>query len=110
MLVGALAMFFALDVAFLLSLAGMPFVADALGQAIIEVLPGWITIPLIELLHFWAKSLLVVGVLALFFVDGAVTGVLAVSPRRVRTSTSPPSAQQSEVTSALFCWRASARR
>ena len=82
MLVGALAMFFALDVAFLLSLAGMPFVADALGQAIIEVLPGWITIPLIELLHFWAKSLLVVGVLALFFVDGAVTGVLAVSPRR----------------------------
>jgi hypothetical protein len=60
--VGVLAMFFALDVAFLVSLAGMPFVADALGQAIIEVLPGWITIPLIELLQFWAKWLLVAGV------------------------------------------------
>src|SRR3989442_4665518 len=82
MLVGALAMFFALDVAFLVSLAGLPFVADALGQAIIEVLPGWITIPLIELLQFWAKWLLVVGVVGLFFVDGAFAGLLAVSPRR----------------------------
>ncbi len=75
-------MFFALDVAFLLSLAGMPFVADSLGQAIIDLLPGWISIPLIELLHHWAKILLVVGVIALFLFDGAVTGVLAVSPRQ----------------------------
>src|SRR3989442_15575180 len=82
MLVGALAMFFALDVSFLVSLAGMPFVADSLGQAIIEVLPGWITIPLIELLQFWAKGFLVAGVVGLFFFDGAVTGLLAVSPRR----------------------------
>jgi DMSO/TMAO reductase YedYZ molybdopterin-dependent catalytic subunit len=82
MLVGALAMFFALDVAFLLSLAGMPFVADSLGQAIIDVLPGWISIPLIDALHQWAKILLVVGVLALFFIDGAVTGALATSPKR----------------------------
>jgi len=82
MLVGALAMFFALDVAFLLSMAGMPFVADSLGQAIIDLLPGWISIPLIELLHHWAKILLVVGVVVLFLIDGAATGLLAVSPRR----------------------------
>jgi DMSO/TMAO reductase YedYZ molybdopterin-dependent catalytic subunit len=59
----------------------MPFVADALGQAIIEVLPGAITIPLIELLHFWAKTLLVAGVVVLFLVAGAVTGVLAITAR-----------------------------
>jgi DMSO/TMAO reductase YedYZ molybdopterin-dependent catalytic subunit len=82
MLVGALAMFFALDVAFLLSLAGMPFVADSLGQAIIDVLPGWISIPLIEALHQWAKILLIVGVIALFLIDGAATGALAASRRR----------------------------
>jgi DMSO/TMAO reductase YedYZ molybdopterin-dependent catalytic subunit len=82
MLVGALAMFFALDVAFLLSMAGMPFVADSLGQAIIDVLPGWISIPLIDALHHWAKILLVVGVIALFLIDGAATGLLAASRRR----------------------------
>src|SRR3989441_10422763 len=82
MLVGALAMFFALDVAFLLSMARMPFLADNLGQAIIDVLPGWISIPLIELLHQWAKVLLVVGVIALFLIDGAATGYLAASARR----------------------------
>src|SRR5437867_7037297 len=82
MLVGALAMFFALDVAFLLSMAGMPFVADSLGQAIIDVLPGFISIPLIDALHQWAKILLVVGVVALFLIDGAATGLLAASPRR----------------------------
>src|SRR5437870_2805374 len=82
MLVGALAMFFALDVSFLVSLAGMPFVADSLCQAIIDVLPGWVSIPLIELLQYWAKWLLIVGVVALFFADGAITGLLAVAPRR----------------------------
>ncbi|MEK6207144.1 MAG: molybdopterin-dependent oxidoreductase [Chloroflexota bacterium] len=82
MLVGALAMFFALDVAFLLSMAGMPFVADSLGQAIIDVLPGWISIPLIDALHQWAKILLVLGVVGLFLIDGAVTGLLAASRRR----------------------------
>src|SRR5881398_3347318 len=82
LLVGALAMFFALDVAFLLSMAGLPFVADSLGQAIIDVLPGFISIPLIEALHQWAKILLVIGVLALFEIDGAETGLLAASRRR----------------------------
>ena len=82
MLVGALAMFFALDVAFLLSMAGMPFVVDSLGQAFIDVLPGWISIPLIEALHQWAKILLVVGLVALFLIDGAATGLLAASPKR----------------------------
>jgi DMSO/TMAO reductase YedYZ molybdopterin-dependent catalytic subunit len=82
MLVGALAMFFALDVAFLLSMAGLPFVADSLGQAIIDLLPGWISIPLIELLHQWAKILLVLGVVGLFLIDGAATGLLAASRRR----------------------------
>src|SRR5919204_558575 len=82
MLVGALAMFFALDVAFLLSMAGMPFVADSLGQAIIDLLPGFISIPLIELLHQWAKILLIVGVIALFLIDGAATGYVAALRRR----------------------------
>src|SRR5438094_4049624 len=86
MLVGALAMFFALDVAFLLSMAGMPFVADSLGQAIIDVLPGWISVPLIDALHQGAKILLVVGVVALFLIDGAATGLLAASPRRPTAS------------------------
>jgi DMSO/TMAO reductase YedYZ molybdopterin-dependent catalytic subunit len=82
MLVGALAMFFALDVAFLLSMAGMPFVADSLGQAIIDVLPGFVSIPLIEALHEWAKILLVLAVIVLFLIDGAATGLLAASRRR----------------------------
>src|SRR5205085_10992035 len=82
LLVGGLAMFFALDVAFLLSMAGMPFVADSLGQAIIDVLPGFISIPLIEALHQWAKIILIVGVVALFLIDGAATGFLAASRRR----------------------------
>src|SRR5437879_4004608 len=82
LLVGALAMFFALDVAFLLSMAGLPFVADSLGQAIIDVLPGFISIPLIEALHQWAKILLGIGVLVLFEIDGAATGLLAAAPGR----------------------------
>src|SRR5438445_3777405 len=86
MLVGALAMFFALDVAFLLSMAGMPFVADSLGQAIIDVLPVWISLQMIDALQQWAKILLVVGVVALFLIDGAATGLLAASPKRRTTS------------------------
>jgi DMSO/TMAO reductase YedYZ molybdopterin-dependent catalytic subunit len=82
LLVGVLAMFLALDVAFLVSLVGLPFTPLALGQAIIDVLPGWISIPLIELLHFWAKALLVIGVLALFLLAGGVAGVFAVSSQR----------------------------
>ena len=82
LLVGVLAMFLALDVAFLVSLVGLPFTPFALGQAIIDVLPGWISIPLIELLHFWAKALLVIGVLALFLIAGGIAGILAISPRR----------------------------
>ena len=82
LLVGALAMFLALDVAFLVSLAGLPFTPLALGQAIIDVLPGSISIPLIETLQYWAKGLLIVGVVALFFISGAIAGALAVSPSR----------------------------
>jgi DMSO/TMAO reductase YedYZ molybdopterin-dependent catalytic subunit len=82
LLVGVLAMFLALDVAFLVSLVGLPFTPFALGQAIIDVLPGFISIPLIELLHFWAKALLVIGVLALFLLAGGVAGVFAVSAHR----------------------------
>jgi DMSO/TMAO reductase YedYZ molybdopterin-dependent catalytic subunit len=82
LLVGALAMFLALDVAFLVSLIGLPFAPFALGQAIIDVLPGFISIPLIETLQYWAKGLLVVGVLGLFFVGGATAGAIAISPRR----------------------------
>src|SRR5438132_10047729 len=82
LLVGALAMFLALDVAFLVSLIGLPFAPFALGQAIIDVLPGFVSIPLIETLQYWAKGLLVVGALVLFFISGATAGALAVSARR----------------------------
>src|SRR5438309_7330692 len=82
LLVGVLAMFLALDVAFLVSLVGLPFTPFALGQAIIDVLPGWISIPLIELLHFWAKALLIIGVLILFLISGGIAGMFAISPRR----------------------------
>jgi len=82
LLVGVLAMFLALDVAFLVSLVGLPFTPFALGQAIIDVLPGWISIPLIELLHFWAKTLLIVGVVVLFLISGGIAGAFAISPRR----------------------------
>jgi len=82
LLVGGLAMFLALDVAFLVSLAGLPFAPFALGQAIIDVLPGFISIPLIETLQYWAKGLLVLGVIALFLIDGAWAGAVAVMPSR----------------------------
>ncbi|MEA2662445.1 MAG: hypothetical protein QOH08_2017 [Chloroflexota bacterium] len=81
-LVGGLAMFFALDLAFLASLAGFAFAPDALGQAIIEVTPGFIVVPLIGLLQFWAKRLLVAGVIVLFLTCGAAAGALAVDPNR----------------------------
>lgn len=86
LLVGALAMFLALDVAFLASLIGLPFTPLALGQAIIDVLPGAISIPLIETLQYWAKGGLVIGVLLLFLAAGALGGALAVDEmRRGRT-------------------------
>lgn len=81
-LVGGLAMFLALDVAFLVSLIGLPFTPFALGQAIIDVLPGAISIPLIETLQYWAKGLLIIGVVALFFGGGAFAGVLFAAPAR----------------------------
>src|SRR6266571_5250738 len=70
LLVGGLAMFFALDLAFLVSLAGFAFAPEAVGQA------------LIGLLQFWAKRLLIIGVLGLFLVSGSIGGALAVEPRR----------------------------
>jgi DMSO/TMAO reductase YedYZ molybdopterin-dependent catalytic subunit len=75
-------MFFALDIAFLVSLAGFAFAPDAFGQALIEVMPGFIVVPLIGLLQFWAKRLLVGGVLVGFLASGAIAGALAVDPRR----------------------------
>src|ERR1700716_2880502 len=78
LLVGALAMFFALDIAFLAGLAGFAFAPDALGQAFIEVMPGFIVVPLIGLLQHWAKRLVVAGVIGLFLLSGAVAGAFAV--------------------------------
>lgn len=80
-LVGALAMFLALDVAFLVSLIGLPFAPFSLGQALIAILPGSLQVALIEALLYWAKILLVAGVVALFFIGGALAGAFAASPR-----------------------------
>lgn len=82
---GLVAMGFALLVAYLLSVTGVPFPPATLGQAIIEALPGWISVPLIELLQFWAQRLLILGVIAGFLAAGALTALLAVEPR-VRTA------------------------
>lgn len=82
MLVGLLAMFLALDVAFLVSLAGMPFAPLALGQALIALVPGSVQIALIETLLYGAKILLVVGVTLLFLIAGGVAGAATVSPSR----------------------------
>src|SRR2546430_14568109 len=82
LLVGGLSMFFALDLAFLVSLAGFAFAPEAVGQGLIAAMPGFITVPLIGLLQFWAKRLLIAGVLVLFLVSGSIGGALAVDPKR----------------------------
>ena len=46
------------------------------------MLPGWISIPLIELLQHWAQRLLVVGVIVLYLVCGAAAGLGATDARR----------------------------
>ncbi|HEY6958543.1 MAG TPA: molybdopterin-dependent oxidoreductase [Candidatus Limnocylindria bacterium] len=81
-LVGALAMFLALDVAFLVSLIGLPFAPFSLGQALIAIVPGSLQVALIEALLYWAKILLVAGVVALFFIGGSLAGAFVASPRR----------------------------
>ncbi len=70
-------MVFALLVAFLASVAGALFPPDALGQAIIEALPGPVAIPLIALLQHWAQRLLVLGVIVLYVIAGGATGIAA---------------------------------
>ena len=82
LLVGALSMFFALDIAFLVSLAGFAFAPESLGQALIEVMPAGIVIPLINLLEFWAKRLLILGVVVIFMIAGAVAGAITIDPKR----------------------------
>ncbi len=85
LLLGAVAQFLALCTAFLASLVGFAFAPVALGQAIIEVLPGSISVPLIELLQHWAQRILVASVLIAFLVCGAAAGTLTLDPHR-RTS------------------------
>ncbi len=80
-LAGGVAMAFALLVVLLLTETGVPFPPIALGQAIIEALPGAVTVPLIELLQHWAERLLVVGVLVLFLLDGCATAIAALQAR-----------------------------
>ena len=82
LLLGAVAQFLALCTSFLASLFGFAFAPVALGQAIIEVLPGWVSVPLIELLQFWAQRLLVASVLIGFLAIGAIAGALALDPTR----------------------------
>lgn len=78
---GGVAMTFALLAAYLLSVTGVPFAPASLGQAIIEALPGWISVPLIELLEFWAQRFLIVGVIALYLVAGVAAGAFSVDAR-----------------------------
>lgn len=86
LLLGAVAQFIALAVAFMGSLVIGVFAPFALGQALIELMPGWLSAPLIEQLQFWAQRLLVIGVIVLFVITGAIAGALAIDPA-VRTRT-----------------------
>lgn len=81
MTAGIVSMACALLIAFLLSVTGIAFAPAVLGQAIIDALPGWISIPLIELLQFWAQRLLILGVLVGFIACGAAAGILATDER-----------------------------
>ena len=78
---GLVAMGFALLVAYLLSVIGVAFAPATLGQGIVEALPGWISVPLIELLEFWAQRLLILAVLVGFLACGAVAAILATDER-----------------------------
>ena len=66
LLVGGLAMFFALDLAFLVSLAGFAFAPEAVGQALIGVLPGFIVVPLIGPTALYTRHLPITTNHALF--------------------------------------------
>lgn len=82
LLLGAVAQLLALCVAFLSTLLGVAFAPAVLGQAVIELLPGWISVPLIELLQHWAQRLLLIAILGGFLAAGAIGGALALDPRR----------------------------
>jgi len=82
LLIGTLASAFALLVSFVLSWQGVAFAPASAGQALIAVLPGFVTVPLIELLKEWAKRLLVLGLVGLFLGSGALAGRWTLDPRR----------------------------
>ena len=82
LLLGLLASSFGLLVSFVLGWQGVSFAPASAGQAFIELLPGFIAIPLIELLHEWAKRLLEIAVVILFLAAGAFAGRVAVDARR----------------------------
>lgn len=73
---GAFAAVLALAGAYLVSLLGLPFGPLSFGQALIEILPGWVSIPIIEALKHLAQPLLILGVLASFVIAGGVSSVL----------------------------------
>ncbi len=87
LLIGALASGFALLVSFVLGWQGVAFAPASAGQALIAILPGFVTVPLIELLKEWAKRLLVLGLVGAFLGTGALAGRWAVDPRRGSAST-----------------------
>ena len=81
LLLGVLASSFGLLVSFVLGWQGVSFAPASAGQAFIELLPGFLAIPLIELLREWAKRLLEIGVVIAFLLAGAFAGRVAVVPR-----------------------------
>src|SRR2546428_5975441 len=78
LLAGGLAAALALEVVFLASaLRHLPFAPFAFALAVVDVTPGAISSTLIDLLQFWAKALLEIGVLVFTVGAGAVGGALA---------------------------------
>ncbi len=82
LLIGALASGFALLVSFVLGWQGVAFAPASAGQALIEILPGFVTVPLIELLKEWAKRFLILALVGSFLGSGTLAGRWAVDPRR----------------------------
>ncbi|MBM4420937.1 MAG: hypothetical protein FJ034_05030, partial [Chloroflexi bacterium] len=73
-LIGLLAGAFALLISMILDLRSLPFAPAAAGQAVIDVLPGWIAVPLIEHLKEWAKRALIAAMVAAFLAAAALAG------------------------------------
>ncbi len=75
--VGTLAGAVALEAAFLAGvMLSLPFAPFALAQGVVDITPGQVSTVFIDLLQFWAKRLLEIGVVAFHLLMAALAGAL----------------------------------